>query len=154
MLLCQEGLVQRMPAPAGGASRVAGRAPRLLSTPTRPVTPPRTDPRSDGAGRRPPSAPGCQLPERHVKLLPWTAKMADLNPIEHARGATQSVIWNKELINPSPDLETFIHDGQSCLPAWKDHKEVTGTPQKCGRFTRTNCHAKVERLIRLKGDQS
>ena len=89
------------------------------------------------------------LDKKGVKLLPWTAKMADLNPIEHARGATQSVIWNKELINPSPDLETFIHDGQSCLPAWK---EVTGTPQKCGRFR--NCHAKVERLIRLKGDQS
>ena len=45
----------------GGASRVAGRAPRLLSTPPRPVTPPRTDPRSDGAGGRPPSAPGVLL---------------------------------------------------------------------------------------------
>ena len=40
------------------------------------------------------------LDKKGVKLLPWTAKMADLNPIEHARGATQSVIWNKELINP------------------------------------------------------
>ena len=45
----------------GGASRVAGRAPRLLSTPPRPVTPPRTDLRSDGAGRLPPSAPGVLL---------------------------------------------------------------------------------------------
>ena len=86
------------------------------------------------------------LDKKGVKLLPWTAKMADLNPIEHAWGATQTVIWNKELKNPSPDLETFIH---VCQTAWK---EVTGTPQQCRNFTR-NYRAKVERLIRRKGDQ-
>ena len=86
------------------------------------------------------------LDKKGVKLLPWTAKMADLNPIEHAWGATQTVIWNKELKNPSPDLETFIH---VCQTAWK---EVTGTPQQCRNFTRHH-RAKVERLIRRKGDQ-
>ena len=55
--------------------------------------------------------------------------MADLNPIEHARGATQSFIWNKELINPSPDLETFIHDGQSCIMSASSEGSHWNTPE-------------------------
>lgn len=81
-----------------------------------------------------------------VRLLPWTAQMADMNPIEKAWSATQTVIWSMELEEPSEDLDTFL---EVCQTAWK---QVTGTREQCSAYTQ-NYKAAVKKLIEVKGHQ-
>ena len=86
------------------------------------------------------------LNDYQVDLLPWTGQMPDMNPIEKAWSATQTVIWNMELEQPSDDLDTFL---EVCQIAWK---QVTGTREQCSKFTQ-NYKARVEKLIELEGHQ-